>query len=176
MPSGPDEATRIVCDVFARGCTSRATMRARHLQVGHRSPCWRSARARYRFNALRRRIDGVSERMLSQTLQTLERDGMLTREVLTAIPPRVEYSLTPLGARVATPRGLADLLEASVPESQPPATPTGPRPPVTSRDPPKPVRSGVARRRGKMRFRRRRGRRRRLAGRAPRPGPLRRSR
>ncbi|MFI6273286.1 winged helix-turn-helix transcriptional regulator [Micromonospora zamorensis] len=74
---------------------------------------------RYRFNALRRRIDGVSERMLSQTLQTLERDGMLTREVLTAIPPRVEYSLTPLGARVAEQlRGLADLLEASVPELQ----------------------------------------------------------
>ena len=53
--------------------------------------------------------------MLSQTLQTLERDGMITRRVLSTIPPRVEYSLTELGAKVAdTLRGLADLLEGSV--------------------------------------------------------------
>ncbi|GAA2185719.1 helix-turn-helix domain-containing protein [Micromonospora lupini] len=108
----------LVSDVFARGCTSRAAFE----DVTSK---WASlvllalGEGRYRFNALRRRVDGVSERMLSQTLQTLERDGMLTREVLTAIPPRVEYSLTPLGARVAEQlRGLADLLEASVPELQ----------------------------------------------------------
>ncbi|WCN84624.1 winged helix-turn-helix transcriptional regulator [Micromonospora sp. LH3U1] len=115
-PAGPTQ--ELVSDVFARGCTSRAAFE------GVTSK-WASlallalGEDRYRFNALRRRIDGVSERMLSQTLQTLERDGMLTREVLTAIPPRVEYSLTPLGARVAEHlRGLADLLEASVPELQ----------------------------------------------------------
>ncbi|MGC4820691.1 winged helix-turn-helix transcriptional regulator [Micromonospora sp. MH99] len=115
-PAGPTQ--ELVSDVFARGCTSRAAFESvtskwaslALLALGEGS---------YRFNALRRRIDGVSERMLSQTLQTLERDGMLTREVLTAIPPRVEYSLTPLGARVADQlRGLADLLEASVPEVQ----------------------------------------------------------
>jgi DNA-binding HxlR family transcriptional regulator len=55
----------------------------------------------YRFSALRRRVDGVSERMLSQTLQNLERDGMITRTVLEAIPPKVEYDLTPLGREVA---------------------------------------------------------------------------
>ncbi|MFC5923027.1 winged helix-turn-helix transcriptional regulator [Micromonospora vulcania] len=115
-PAGPTQ--ELVSDVFARGCTSRAAFE----DVTSK---WASlallalGEGRYRFNALRRRIDGVSERMLSQTLQTLERDGMLTREVLTAIPPRVEYSLTPLGARVAEQlRGLADLLEASVPELQ----------------------------------------------------------
>ena len=115
-PAGPTQ--EFVSDVFARGCTSRAAFE----DVTSK---WASlallalGEGRYRFNALRRRIDGVSERMLSQTLQTLERDGMLTREVLTAIPPRVEYSLTPLGARVAEQlRGLADLLEASVPELQ----------------------------------------------------------
>ncbi|MEU4401905.1 winged helix-turn-helix transcriptional regulator [Micromonospora orduensis] len=115
-PAGPTQ--ELVSDVFARGCTSRAAFE----DVTSK---WASlallalGEGRYRFNALRRRIDGVSERMLSQTLQTLERDGMLTREVLTAIPPRVEYSLTPLGARVAAQlRGLADLLEASVPELQ----------------------------------------------------------
>ncbi|MGC4879840.1 winged helix-turn-helix transcriptional regulator [Micromonospora sp. DT43] len=108
----------LVSDVFARGCTSRAAFE----DVTSK---WASlvllalGEGGYRFNALRRRVDGVSERMLSQTLQTLERDGMLTREVLTAIPPRVEYSLTPLGTRVAEQlRGLADLLEASVPELQ----------------------------------------------------------
>ncbi|MBM7494633.1 winged helix-turn-helix transcriptional regulator [Micromonospora luteifusca] len=115
-PAGPTQ--ELVSDVFARGCTSRAAFE----DVTSK---WASlallalGESRYRFNALRRRIDGISERMLSQTLQTLERDGMLTREVLTAIPPRVEYSLTPLGARVAEQlRGLADLLEASVPELQ----------------------------------------------------------
>ncbi|MFF0370034.1 winged helix-turn-helix transcriptional regulator [Micromonospora sp. NPDC005087] len=115
-PAGPTQ--ELVSDVFARGCTSRAAFE----DVTSK---WASlallalGEGRYRFNALRRRIDGVSERMLSQTLQTLERDGMLTREVLTAIPPRVEYSLTPLGARVAEQiRGLANLLEASVPELQ----------------------------------------------------------
>lgn len=53
--------------------------------------------------------------MLSQTLQTLERDGMVERSVLSSIPPRVEYSITPLGAHVADRlRGLIDLLEESV--------------------------------------------------------------
>ena len=63
----------------------------------------------YRFNALRRRVDGVSERMLSQTLQTLERDGLVVRTVLETIPPKVEYSLTPLGRDVGA--RLADLIE-----------------------------------------------------------------
>jgi DNA-binding HxlR family transcriptional regulator len=61
-------------------------------------------------------VQGVSEKMLAQTLQTLERDGLVVREVVTAIPPRVEYELTPLGARVAEQvRGLVELLEEAVP-------------------------------------------------------------
>jgi DNA-binding HxlR family transcriptional regulator len=63
----------------------------------------------YRFNALRRRVDGVSERMLSQTLQQLERDGMVTRTVHQTIPPQVEYALTDLGRDVAG--HLIDLIE-----------------------------------------------------------------
>ena len=71
----------------------------------------------YRFNALRRRVDGVSERMLSQTLQALERDGLVHREVLEAIPPRVEYSLTPLGIEVANRLlDLIELVESHMPE------------------------------------------------------------
>jgi DNA-binding HxlR family transcriptional regulator len=55
----------------------------------------------YRFSALRRRIGGVSEKMLAQTLQTLERDGFVHRAAQPVIPPRVDYSLTPLGRRAA---------------------------------------------------------------------------
>lgn len=51
----------------------------------------------HRFSALRRRIGGVSERMLAQTLQQLESDGFIHREVFDVVPPHVEYSLTPLG-------------------------------------------------------------------------------
>lgn len=70
----------------------------------------------YRFNALRRRVDGVSERMLAQTLQTLERDGLIVRTVLETIPPKVEYSLTPLGREVgARLTDLIELIEGSMP-------------------------------------------------------------
>ena len=55
----------------------------------------------YRFSELRRRIDGVSEKMLAQTLQTLERDGFVLREAYAEIPPRVEYSLTASGREAA---------------------------------------------------------------------------
>ncbi|WP_330172202.1 helix-turn-helix transcriptional regulator [Streptomyces sp. NBC_01498] len=55
----------------------------------------------YRFGELRRRIEGVSEKMLAQTLRTLERDGFVHRDALPAIPPRVDYSLTDLGREAA---------------------------------------------------------------------------
>ncbi|WP_329391868.1 winged helix-turn-helix transcriptional regulator [Streptomyces sp. NBC_01716] len=55
----------------------------------------------YRFSELRREIDGVSEKMLAQTLQTLERDGFVHRDAKPVIPPRVDYSLTDLGREAA---------------------------------------------------------------------------
>jgi DNA-binding HxlR family transcriptional regulator len=55
----------------------------------------------YRFSELRREIGGVSEKMLAQTLQILERDGFVHRDAKPVIPPRVDYSLTPIGRQVA---------------------------------------------------------------------------
>ncbi len=50
-----------------------------------------------RFSSLQREIGGISQKMLTQTLRGLERDGLVSRKVYATIPPKVEYALTPLG-------------------------------------------------------------------------------
>jgi DNA-binding HxlR family transcriptional regulator len=87
-------------DVFAKACPSRGTLE-------HVTGRWGALtlgalqEGSLRFNELRRRVDGVSEKMLSQTLQALERDGLVHREAQPTNPPRVDYELTPLGHEIA---------------------------------------------------------------------------
>ncbi|WP_024793691.1 winged helix-turn-helix transcriptional regulator [Tomitella biformata] len=103
-------------DVFSRNCLSRLTLQGVTGRWGLLTVA-ALAQGPHRFGELRRRVDGISERMLSQTLQSLERNGFVDREVLHAIPPHVEYRLTDLGATIA-PRLLAliEVLEGSMGE------------------------------------------------------------
>jgi DNA-binding HxlR family transcriptional regulator len=63
------------------------------------------ASAPKRFNQLRREIPDISQKMLTQTLRELQRDGMVSRRVYDTKPPAVEYSLTPLGHSIIVPFG-----------------------------------------------------------------------
>ncbi|MFD4629816.1 winged helix-turn-helix transcriptional regulator [Streptomyces sp. NPDC058284] len=97
---GRAEHADLAYDVFSRQCPSRSTLE-------HVTGRWGALTlgalhdGTFRFNELRRRVDGVSEKMLSQTLHALERDGLVHREAQPTNPPRVDYRLTPLGQGVA---------------------------------------------------------------------------
>ncbi len=100
VKQGGTEAQDLPYDVFAKACPSRGTLE-------HVTGRWGGLtlgalyEGSLRFNELRRRVDGVSEKMLSQTLHALERDGLVHREAQPTNPPRVDYELTPLGRGVA---------------------------------------------------------------------------
>lgn len=71
----------------------------------------------HRFSELRRKVGGVSERMLAQTLQWLESDGLVLRQSYPVVPPHVEYSLTALGQEAAEKvEVLADWIEGKLPQ------------------------------------------------------------
>src|SRR3954451_16301500 len=98
MTTAPEctEEQNLPFNVFAKACPSRGTLE-------HVTGRWGAltlgalSEGPLRFNELRRRVDGVSEKMLSQTLHALERDGLVHREAQPTNPPRVDYELTPLG-------------------------------------------------------------------------------
>jgi DNA-binding HxlR family transcriptional regulator len=83
-------------DVYDAGCPSRTALN----RVGDR---WTAlivgvlAERPHRFGELRRRVDGISQKMLTQTLRSLERDGLVSRSAFPTVPVTVEYALTPLG-------------------------------------------------------------------------------
>lgn len=115
MPTDPGQAEPGP-DVFSRDCPSRETLEHVTGRWGILALGALDA-GTMRFNALRRRVDGVSEKMLAQTLQALERDGLVRREARPTNPPYVEYSLTPLGRKI-TERltGLIELVEGQMHE------------------------------------------------------------
>ncbi|MFD9882125.1 winged helix-turn-helix transcriptional regulator [Streptomyces alboflavus] len=98
--SASDADADLAYNVFARACPSRTTLE-------HVTGRWGALTlgalhdGTFRFNELRRRVDGVSEKMLSQTLHALERDGLVHRDAQPTNPPRVDYRLTPLGEQIA---------------------------------------------------------------------------
>lgn len=98
-PAQTDAAQDLAFDVFSKQCPSRGTLE-------HVTGRWGALtlgalhEGTFRFNELRRRVDGVSEKMLSQTLHALERDGLVHREAQPTNPPRVDYELTPLGREI----------------------------------------------------------------------------
>jgi DNA-binding HxlR family transcriptional regulator len=72
-----------------------------------------------RYSALQQQIGGISQKMLTQTLRSLERDGLVQRKVYPVVPPRVEYSLTRLGRTLIEPlRALCRWSEKHLPELQ----------------------------------------------------------
>ena len=102
-------------DLMAANCPSREVLR-------HMTSRWgvlvliALSQGTKRFSALRREIGGVSERMLAQTLQWLEQDGLVDRRAYSVVPPHVEYSLTPLGREAEEKvRALADWIETRMP-------------------------------------------------------------
>jgi DNA-binding HxlR family transcriptional regulator len=86
--------------VFPAGCPSRTVL-------DHVTSKWgvlvllSLSEGGQRWSELRRRAEGISEKMLAQTLKTLERDGLVLRKAQPVIPPRVDYSLTKRGRELA---------------------------------------------------------------------------
>jgi DNA-binding HxlR family transcriptional regulator len=105
----------IVGNCFDRRCPARDVLS--HVTGRWGSLVLAAVRAEgvLRFSELRKRIDGISEKMLAQTLKELERDGLLLRTSMPVVPPHVDYRLTPMGAGVAEHvDGLVRWIEAHV--------------------------------------------------------------
>ena len=108
--------SKLLGQVLSTECPSREIL-------GHLTSKWSVLVLRclsdgvHRFSELKQRIEGVSEKMLSQTLKTLEHDGFILRTVYPVVPPKVEYQLTILGSQAAEKTMyLIGWIEKSLPE------------------------------------------------------------
>jgi DNA-binding HxlR family transcriptional regulator len=108
-------ATIVQPDAFIAACPSRAIL----TRLGEKWALLAIAALvaePHHFGELRRRLQGVSQKMLTQTLRSLERDGLIHRQVLDARPIRVKYSLTALGTEFAGHAiALKEWIEAHLP-------------------------------------------------------------
>lgn len=98
MDTVPDEIAAEWAATYRRGCPSRTVVEvlANKWALYVLGVLRRYGRP-MRFNELRRVLDGITQKMLTQTLRALERDGLVSRSVYPTVPPRVEYALTELG-------------------------------------------------------------------------------
>ncbi len=121
VQSGPNDNGRLPLaqqmrrgDLMSANCPSRDVLRHMTSRWGVLVLISLSQRTS-RFSELRRAIGGVSEKMLAQTLQCLEEDGLVIRRSLQVMPPHVEYSLSGLGREAAQRvEGLADWIEDNI--------------------------------------------------------------
>ena len=115
-PAGPTLSERFERgDLMSVNCPSREVLKHMTSRWGVLVLIALEGRTR-RFSELRRAIGGVSERMLAQTLQWLEADGLVSRKAFDVVPPHVEYSLTPFGQEAARHvQALADWIESNMP-------------------------------------------------------------
>lgn len=108
-PGYPEETAQRTPDVYAANCPTRQLL-------DRIADKWSvlilttlgTASGEMRFNALKRHIEGISQKMLSQTLRSLERDGLVARHVVPTVPVTVGYAITALG------RELLDALQAMI--------------------------------------------------------------
>lgn len=108
------EGSGLPADIYSAKCPTRE-------MLDHIAGKWTVlivdalAEGTLRYTDLQRRIDGISQKMLTQTLRQLETDGFLTRTVHPTVPPRVEYTLTDLGHSLRTPiAALRDWIETNI--------------------------------------------------------------
>jgi DNA-binding HxlR family transcriptional regulator len=87
-------------DAFQRTCPSHAVLEMLASKWVYLTVC-ALRRGRMRNGELARKLEGITPKMLTQTLRILERDGLVRREIFPVIPPRVEYELTELGQNLA---------------------------------------------------------------------------
>lgn len=109
------DTTSLPANIFDPNCPSRVILQ----RIGDK---WASLVIQVlgdgpvRFSELRKMVNVVTPKVLTQTLRTLERDGLITRTVHAQVPPRVDYELTPLGESLLGPLGmLREWAESHVP-------------------------------------------------------------
>ncbi|TQM28635.1 winged helix-turn-helix transcriptional regulator [Nocardia bhagyanarayanae] len=108
------EASGLPADIYSAKCPTRQVL-------DHVAGKWTVlivdalAEGTLRYTDLRRRIEGISQKMLTQTLRQLEADGFVTRTVHPTVPPRVDYTLTELGHSLRVPiAALRDWIETNI--------------------------------------------------------------